>query len=265
MISRYLPVVAHLLGSVGRPGLIVRVLRGLALIDRPLASAQHYLDDRSGCCNGLGVSSGCDLMNTMTMLDASVMAEAVGKRHGAALESSRDRIAQSLAAGSGLSVERRQASLLYPSLVDLNVDVRVAMAARSAQNFSSLDADTWLVTVALRCTVGTGIGTSHPQPVEGSELELEGWARAALGPAWSDYAYRVTKYATPTKASFFHVLLDNGSSPRLAPTDFDWVLSGPGGLVESHKLQPRRTERQLIGYLRRYGDLKNSSADTSDG
>lgn len=131
--------------------------------------------------------------------------------------------------------------------------VHVSFVLRDAARFGPFEHPTGLFTVAIRCTRWTS--SRGDISVAGSEVEREGWARAAMPDLWCDHAYRVMPYASPTRPSFFHVLLDRSGRPRLAPVDFDWVLSGPGGLVERHKLLPSAQNRSLIAYLRRHGDL----------
>ncbi|MDH6288016.1 hypothetical protein [Rhodococcus opacus] len=63
-----------------------------------------------------------------------------------------------------------------------------------------------------------------------SRSESEGWARAVLGPEWSNSAYRV--HAQRNERGrwpvLFVVFVDRNGRPLTAPDDFDWGQAGVG-------------------------------------
>lgn len=145
-------------------------------------------------------------------------------------------------------------SIRSASLVDPSITIRVASLLRDATKWGTLTQKMFLYTIVTRYTAESSDG-QHAQSVRGFDFESEGWARAALSLPWSDYAYRIETYTGATRPVFFHVLIDREANAHLAPKDFDWVQSGPGGLVERHKLRPERQNATVTDHLRRYGDL----------
>jgi hypothetical protein len=81
------------------------------------------------------------------------------------------------------------------------------------------------------------------------------WVRVALGEL-ADYAYRIATDMRTLRdqPGFFIVLVDRNGTPRLAPSDFAWLLvSGGGRRAYPEKVVPE--DPDLLRYLRRSGDL----------
>ncbi|WP_249353105.1 hypothetical protein [Rhodococcus sp. Q] len=101
------------------------------------------------------------------------------------------------------------------------------------------------------------INGGPPPPVELPHREQIAWVRVVLG-GLADYAYRiVTDMRTlRDQPGFFIVLVDRNGTPRLAASDFAWLLvSGGGRRAYPEKLVPE--DPDLLRYLRRNGDLIN--------
>ncbi|WJJ14484.1 hypothetical protein P9990_25145 (plasmid) [Prescottella equi] len=149
---------------------------------------------------------------------------------------------------------------LVGSSVELDdVDVSVSISWDDPSFLGTFDrtADTRLVRVAVRARLDSTPGSdqSLPPAVELSRREENAWLIAVLG-GLADYAYRIV-----TDMSVFHVrpgwfivLVDRGGTPRLAPSDFDWVLASYGGRhAYREKVVPE--DPDLLRHLRRNGDL----------
>lgn len=89
-----------------------------------------------------------------------------------------------------------------------------------------------------------------------SKDEAEGWARAAMGKAWSNYAYCITSAFGPTDRWRFFVVADRDCRPTLLPNDFrfDQVPRGTPP-VAWRKLAPEATDSELFEILRLQGPL----------
>ncbi|WP_420880801.1 hypothetical protein [Rhodococcus sp. (in: high G+C Gram-positive bacteria)] len=142
-------------------------------------------------------------------------------------------------------------------LDDVTVTVGVSWDDPSFLGTFDRTADTRLVRVAVRARLDTNpeSGQSLTPAVELSRREEIAWLRVVLGDL-ADYAYRIVTDMSPfrVRPGWFIVLVDRGGTPRLAPSDFEWILASYGGRhAYREKVVPE--DPDLLSHLRRYGDL----------
>ncbi|WP_137724152.1 hypothetical protein [Prescottella subtropica] len=142
-------------------------------------------------------------------------------------------------------------------LDDVTVSVGVSWDDPSYLGTFDRTADTRLVRVAVRARLDAAPAPGHslPPPVELSRREEIAWLRAVLGDL-ADYAYRIVTdmNVLRVRPAWFIVLVDRDGSPRLAPSDFEWILAGYGGRhAYREKVVPE--DPNLLEDLRRNGDL----------
>ena len=140
-----------------------------------------------------------------------------------------------------------------------NVYVSAGITVGDVTHLGSFDrtVDTRLITVSINARSPGIPSTEHPRgtSVAIPVREQIGWVRAVLGD-WADYAYRVVTDMGQfrVRPAFFVVLVDIGGTPRLAPSDFDWLAVSSGGRrAYPEKLAP--SDQALLEYLRKNGDL----------
>ncbi|WP_072690966.1 hypothetical protein [Rhodococcus marinonascens] len=141
-------------------------------------------------------------------------------------------------------------------LEDVIVTVSAGCSDPSFLGTFDRTADTSMVRVAIIARPDVATRTiAPPPPVELPLREQIAWVRVVLGDL-ADYAYRiVTDMGTlRVRPAFFMVLVDGGGSPRLAPSDFKWLLASSGGRrAYPEKVVPE--DPALLGHLRTKGDL----------
>ncbi|QDP08288.1 hypothetical protein FNU77_00370 (plasmid) [Prescottella equi] len=162
--------------------------------------------------------------------------------------------------GRGGALQIGRGPELVASSVELDdVTVSVGTSWEDPSFLGTFDrtADTQLIRVVIGARLDTAIASDHslPPAVELSRREEIAWLGVVLG-GRADYAYRIV-----TDMSVFHVrpgwfivLVDRDGTPRLAPSDFDWVLASYGGRhAYREKVVPE--DPDLLRDLRRSGDL----------
>lgn len=198
---------------------------------------------------------------TMSQTPADVAA-LVLQRHGEELESQRSSVlallTSKLLPGDIAPDTPRPSIVRGPSVADASIEVRVGLSWDDPAPFGTFARDTGSTLV--RVALNAHRDHNHGRPwgkVDISPSEAEGWARAALGHKWSDYAYRLDTWPGRfmVRPVFFAVFVDQLGLPHLAPSDFQWDRAGSGGAVERHKLTPESSNADLVTYLQRHGDV----------
>ncbi|TXG90043.1 hypothetical protein DW322_07225 [Rhodococcus rhodnii] len=168
------------------------------------------------------------------------------------------RLASILAPGSEPHADQSR-SVRVPSVELDDVTVTVSVWCSDPSYLGTFDrtADTKMVRVALLAHPDTPeVEDTLPPPVDLPLREQIAWVRAVLGDS-ADYAYRVVTDASMVRVrpSFFVVLVESDGSPRLAPSDFAWLLASSGGGRRAYPEKVVPDDPELLWYLRRHGDL----------
>lgn len=162
---------------------------------------------------------------------------------------------------SGTPVSGLGPTLVAPSVELDDVTVTVTVWSSDPSYLGTVDrsAGTRMVQVAVNARSNTASttynGIQRWPPVDVPVREQIAWVRVALE-AWADHAYRIVtdRGLFRVQPAFFMVLIDRDGSPRLAPSDFKWILVSSGGRrAYPEKLVPE--DRELLAYLRKHGDL----------
>ncbi|UTM40116.1 hypothetical protein MX572_26065 (plasmid) [Rhodococcus pyridinivorans] len=150
--------------------------------------------------------------------------------------------------------------LIAPSVALDDVTVTVWLTASDPAYLGTFDRTTGtrMIRVSIQARSNNAPGTGHPErsgpAVRLPAEEQIAWVQVVLGDL-SDYAYRVVnewgRYRI--RPEFFVVFIDRGGIPRLAPSDFQWVLISGGRRAYPEKLIP--DDPELLAYLRNHGDL----------
>lgn len=156
------------------------------------------------------------------------------------------------------SAKSQRPTIVAPSREVEDVSVRVSVWVTDPKFMGTFDrtASTRLVTVVI--TAKSNAVEKERDSLRSSRLpvrEQVGWARAVLGEL-ADYGYRVISDMAQrqVRPAVFAVFVD-ATGPRLAPSDFKWVLLVGGRRVYAEKLVPE--SRELLGHLRKHGDMIN--------
>ncbi|QBJ94657.1 hypothetical protein ERC79_00745 [Rhodococcus sp. ABRD24] len=142
-------------------------------------------------------------------------------------------------------------------LDDVTVSVSVSWDDPSFLGTFDRTADTRLVRVVIGARLVATPAPEHslPPAVELSRREEIAWLRVVLG-GLADYAYRIVTDMSVLRGrpAWFIVLVDRHGTPRLAPSDFEWILASYGGRhAYREKVVPE--DPDLLRGLRRNGDL----------
>lgn len=140
---------------------------------------------------------------------------------------------------------------------DVTVSVGISWDDPSFLGTFDRTADTRLVRVVVGARLDTTPTSDHslPSAAELSRREEIAWLRAVLG-GLADYAYRIVTDmgVLRVRPGWFIVLVDRDGTPRLAPSDFKWILASAGGRhAYREKVAPE--DPDLLRDLRRNGDL----------
>ncbi|AWK75062.1 hypothetical protein CBI38_29440 [Rhodococcus oxybenzonivorans] len=153
------------------------------------------------------------------------------------------------------------AEITAPSVEMADVRVTVSLGWQDPQFLGTFDrtAGTRMIQVAISAR-STGGSTEEPdinsRAVDLPVREQIAWVRVVLGDL-ADYAYRILNDMAQLRVrpAFFVVFVDP-PTPRLAPSDFKWLLVCGGRRAYPEKLVPEN--RELHTYLRRHGDMINA-------
>ncbi|MDG3013137.1 hypothetical protein [Speluncibacter jeojiensis] len=198
----------------------------------------------------------------MDELPAERLVRQITERHGRELDAHRSEINEQLADfrahGRLPSAARRLPNISARSFEAEDIELDLAIGVREVAQFGSINPDnpTLVASVAIGAARTPADGSRRVR-VYLSAGEEEAWARAALGPLWADYAYRVfaVRNLVDVYPRFFLVLVDDLGRPTLAPDDFDWVRAGVGGTTAyPQKLAPMN-DAALRSRLDRDGDV----------
>ena len=142
--------------------------------------------------------------------------------------------------------------------------VSVAVSDSDPSYLGTFDrtADTRMITVTINATIEVPPdqnGKSTRQ-IDLPYDEQVHWVRAVLGDL-TDYAYKVVSDIARfrVRPAFYVVFVCGGGRPALAPSDFEWFfVCGGARRAYPDKVVPR--DRELLGHLRRNGDLVPASS-----
>lgn len=135
---------------------------------------------------------------------------------------------------------------------DSDIEVRTHFSIQTCKHLGTFAASEILMASVWVNGVrrSTGLNTNVPT------REAEGWSRARLGGAWSDYAYQVVTLREQIQRwpHLFVAIVTVSGQPTLAPENFLWGETGVGSPARPRKLAPSSANVSLLDWLKKHGD-----------